>query len=202
MTTPAEVSALAQQYEFVDLRFPDLPGKMHHFTIPSEYLKEETFEEGLGFDGSSIRGFQSIEESDMLLIPDPTTAYADPFYVRPTLVLNCFIKDPISGDWYYKDPRRVARNAEEYLISHRSRRHLLLGSRGGILHLRHRPVLPGRSSQQHVLLRGGLGRGRLELDAGGRRWQPRSTRCATRKGISLSPPTTPNRTCAQRWWPR
>ena len=117
MTTPAEVSALAQQYEFVDLRFPDLPGKMHHFTIPSEYLKEETFEEGLGFDGSSIRGFQSIEESDMLLIPDPTTAYADPFYVRPTLVLNCFIKDPISGDWYYKDPRRVARNAEEYLIS-------------------------------------------------------------------------------------
>ena len=117
MTTPAEVSALAQQYEFVDFRFPDLPGKMHHFTMPSEHLTEEAFEEGFGFDGSSIRGFQSIEESDMLLIPDPTTAYADPFYARPTLAIHCFIKDPISGDWYHKDPRRVARNAEEYLLS-------------------------------------------------------------------------------------
>nr|MDE0500679.1 type I glutamate--ammonia ligase [bacterium] len=117
MTTPAEVSALAQQYEFVDFRFPDLPGKMHHFTMPSEHLTEDAFEEGFGFDGSSIRGFQSIEESDMLLIPDPTTAYADPFYARSTLAIHCFIKDPISGDWYHKDPRRVARNAEEYLLS-------------------------------------------------------------------------------------
>jgi len=117
MTTPAEVSALAQQYEFVDFRFPDLPGKMHHFTMPSEHLTEDAFEEGFGFDGSSIRGFQSIEESDMLLIPDPTTAYADPFYARPTLAIHCFIKDPISGDWYHKDPRRVAKNAEEYLLS-------------------------------------------------------------------------------------
>lgn len=117
MTTPAEVSALAQEYEFVDLRFPDLPGKMHHFTMPSSYLTEDAFEEGFGFDGSSIRGFQSIEESDMLLIPDPATAYQDPFFERSTLVMNCFIKDPISGDWYHKDPRRVARNAEEYLLS-------------------------------------------------------------------------------------
>jgi len=117
MTTPAEVSALAQQYEFVDFRFPDLPGKMHHFTMPSEHLTEDAFEEGFGFDGSSIRGFQSIEESDMLLIPDPTSAYADPFYARPTLAIHCFIKDPISGDWYHKDPRRVAKNAEEYLLS-------------------------------------------------------------------------------------
>ena len=117
MTTPAEVSALAQEYEFVDLRFPDLPGKMHHFTMPSSYLTEDAFEEGFGFDGSSIRGFQTIEESDMLLIPDPATAYQDPFFERRTLVLNCFIKDPISGDWYHKDPRRVARNAEEYLLS-------------------------------------------------------------------------------------
>ena len=117
MTTPAEVSALAQEYEFVDLRFPDLPGKMHHFTMPSSYLTEDAFEEGFGFDGSSIRGFQSIEESDMLLIPDPATAYQDPFFERSTLVMNCFIKDPISGEWYHKDPRRVARNAEEYLLS-------------------------------------------------------------------------------------
>jgi len=117
MTTPAEVSALAQQYEFVDFRFPDLPGKMHHFTMPSEHLTEDAFEEGFGFDGSSIRGFQSIEESDMLLIPDPNTAYADPFYARSTLSIHCFIKDPISGEWYHKDPRRVARNAEEYLLS-------------------------------------------------------------------------------------
>ncbi len=117
MTTPAEVSVLAQQYEFVDFRFPDLPGKMHHFTMPSEHLTEDAFEEGFGFDGSSIRGFQSIEESDMLLIPDPNTAYADPFYARPTLAIHCFIKDPVSGEWYHKDPRRVARNAEEYLLS-------------------------------------------------------------------------------------
>ena len=117
MTTPAEVSALAQEYEFVDLRFPDLPGKMHHFTMPSSYLTEDSFEEGFGFDGSSIRGFQTIEESDMLLIPDPATAYPDPFFERSTLVMNCFIKDPITGDWYHKDPRRVARNAEEYLLA-------------------------------------------------------------------------------------
>ncbi len=117
MATPAEVSALAQEYEFVDLRFPDLPGKMHHFTMPSSYLTEESFDEGFGFDGSSIRGFQTIDESDMLLIPDPDTAYEDPFFERSTLVLNCFIKDPLSGEWYHKDPRRVARNAEEYLLS-------------------------------------------------------------------------------------
>ena len=75
------------------------------------------FEEGLGFDGSSIRGFQEIQESDMILIPDPDTAVIDPFRTRKTLAINCFVHDPVTGESYSRDPRYVARKAEEYLQS-------------------------------------------------------------------------------------
>src|SRR5437867_6928767 len=115
--TPKDALKLARDKaaRIVDLRFIDLPGLWQHFSIPMSELTEEVFEDGLGFDGSSIRGFQSIHESDMLLVPDPATAVMDPFTADPTLVLICDVKDPITGKSYSRDPRNVARKAEAYL---------------------------------------------------------------------------------------
>jgi glutamine synthetase len=101
--------------EMVDVRFCDLPGVMQHFTVPAGSFTEDVFTDGLGFDGSSIRGFQEIHESDMLLLPDPTTARIDPFRQRKTLILNFFIHDPLTGEAYSRDPRNVAKKAEAYL---------------------------------------------------------------------------------------
>jgi glutamine synthetase len=103
--------------DFVDLRFCDLPGIMQHVTIPADVLSESTFEEGHGFDGSSIRGFQEIQESDMILIPDPVTAYIDPFMQHKTLVIHCFVADPVTGESYSRDPRYIASKAEAYMAS-------------------------------------------------------------------------------------
>ncbi|MPZ72105.1 MAG: type I glutamate--ammonia ligase [Nitriliruptorales bacterium] len=101
--------------QFVDLRFCDLPGLMQHFTVPVRELAEDVFTDGLGFDGSSIRGFQEIQESDMILVPDPDTATVDAFRQHPTLILNCFVRDPITGESYSRDPRYIAQKAEQYL---------------------------------------------------------------------------------------
>jgi glutamine synthetase len=103
--------------EFVDVRFCDLPGVMQHFTVPVSSFGPEVFEDGLMFDGSSIRGFQAIHESDMALFPDPTTAYLDRFRTDKTLVVNFFIHDPLTGEAYSRDPRNIARKAQEYLKS-------------------------------------------------------------------------------------
>ncbi len=113
----AEVVKLREEVDMVDLRFTDLFGQWHHFSTPSRELSEDMFEEGLGFDGSSIRGFQSINESDMILIPDPNSAFIDPVMETATLVLICEIYDPITRQPYTKDPRYVAKKAEEYLKS-------------------------------------------------------------------------------------
>src|SRR5215213_11585417 len=115
--TPAEVLAMVESegVEFVDLRFCDLPGIMQHVTIPAGVLNEGTFEDGHGFDGSSIRGFQQIQESDMILLPDATTAYIDPFRARQTLVLHTYVADPLTLENYTRDPRYVAKKAEDYL---------------------------------------------------------------------------------------
>ena len=112
-----EVLALAKDSgaEIVDVRFCDLPGIMQHFSLPIHELTEDTFEEGYGFDGSSIRGFQEIQESDMLLIPDPNTAVLDPFREHTTLNINCFVQDPVTGEPYTRDPRYIAKKAEEYV---------------------------------------------------------------------------------------
>jgi glutamine synthetase len=117
--TPADVLKMVKdgKYEFIDLRFCDLPGQVQHFTVPVHQLTEDSFEEGFGFDGSSIRGFQAIQESDMLLIPDPTTAVDDQFRDRKTLLLYCFVHDPLTGEPYDRDPRYVAKKAEAYLKS-------------------------------------------------------------------------------------
>ena len=101
--------------EMVDVRFCDLPGVMQHFTIPASTFGEDTFSEGLGFDGSSIRGFQAINESDMLLLPDANSAFLDPFRRHKTLNVNFFIHDPITLEAYSRDPRNVAKKAEAYL---------------------------------------------------------------------------------------
>jgi glutamine synthetase len=103
--------------EFVDVRFCDLPGIMQHFTVPVSSFGREVFEDGLMFDGSSIRGFQAIHESDMALFPDPTTAYMDPFRDDKTLCVNFFIHDPLTGEPYSRDPRNIARKAQAYLKS-------------------------------------------------------------------------------------
>src|SRR3954467_9610232 len=112
-----EVIAMARDKGIliVDLKFVDLPGLWQHFSIPVKSLPEDLFVEGIGFDGSSIRGFQQIHESDMLLLPDPTTAFMDPFRQHPTLIMNFFIHDPLTGEAYSRDPRNIARKAEDYL---------------------------------------------------------------------------------------
>src|ERR1043166_2780805 len=106
-----------KEIEVIDFRFCDLPGLMQHFSVPAHERVEEAFEDGYGFDGSSMRGFQEIQESDMLLIPDPNTAVVDPFRQHKTLNINCFVRDPVTGESYSRDPRYVAKKAEDYLVS-------------------------------------------------------------------------------------
>jgi len=115
--TPDDMRQLAKEAKakIVDLKFTDLPGVWQHFSIPIEDLNDELFEEGIGFDGSSIRGFQSIHESDMLLIADPETACLDPVLDVPTLNLICNVLDPVTRQRYSRDPRYVAQKAENYL---------------------------------------------------------------------------------------
>ncbi|MBE0502321.1 MAG: glutamine synthetase beta-grasp domain-containing protein, partial [Desulfuromonadales bacterium] len=101
----------------VDVKSVDLPGIWQHFTVPLAEFDEGTFTEGLGFDGSSIRGFKAINESDMILLPDPETAVIDPFSKVTTMSLICNIVDPMTGERYNRDPRGIAQKAEEYLKS-------------------------------------------------------------------------------------
>jgi glutamine synthetase len=115
--TVKEVLEMGKNVKMVDIRFVDLPGTWQHFTIPVRRLDEELFEEGLPFDGSSIRGFQEIHESDMLLLPVADTAFIDPVSEIPTLVLTCNVHDPITLQPYERDPRYVATKAEAYLKS-------------------------------------------------------------------------------------
>ncbi|CBL57095.1 Glutamine synthetase [Propionibacterium freudenreichii] len=103
--------------EFIDVRFCDLIGIMQHFTIPASQLEHEAFEEGLAFDGSSVAGFQKINESDMALVPDPTSAWLDPFREHKTLIVNFFVHDPITHEPYSRDPRNIARKAMNFLAS-------------------------------------------------------------------------------------
>src|ERR671926_846983 len=113
-----DVLALAQEHgvRMVDFKFTDLPGTWQHLGLSVHSLSEEDFTEGLGFDGSSIRGFQEIAESDMVLLPDPSTALVDPFHEQKTMSIVCNVIDPITRDLYSRDPRHVAHKAERYLV--------------------------------------------------------------------------------------
>jgi glutamine synthetase len=117
--TPKEIIDLikAKNIEILDLKFQDFPGTWQHFSIPVSQVVPEIFDEGLGFDGSSIRGWQAIHASDMMVVPDPVTAVIDPFTECPTLSLICNIVDPITREQYSRDPRYVAAKAENYLKS-------------------------------------------------------------------------------------
>ena len=115
--SPDDVIRMAEQAgaQVVDVRFTDLPGTWQHFSLPVKELRSGMFTDGLGFDGSSIRGFQAINESDMLLLPDPASAFMDPCLEVPTLALVCDIADPVTGERYTRDPRFVAHKAEQHL---------------------------------------------------------------------------------------
>jgi glutamine synthetase len=117
--TPKDVLDMAKENgaKVVDLRFMDFPGLWQHFTVPISELEESSFEDGFGFDGSSIRGWQPIHASDMLVVPDAATAKMDPFYEAPTLVLICNIVDPVTREPYTRDPRNIAQKADAYLKS-------------------------------------------------------------------------------------
>jgi glutamine synthetase len=117
--SPQEVLHLCrdQGLQMVDLRFIDLLGAWHHFTVPVHQLTEQALEDGFGFDGSSIRGWQAVNNSDMLVLPDTSTAQIDPFMAAPTLVLLGDIRDPITRQDYSRDPRTLAKRAEAYLRS-------------------------------------------------------------------------------------
>ncbi|MEX1138842.1 MAG: type I glutamate--ammonia ligase [Bacteroidota bacterium] len=106
-----------REVKVVDLKFCDMIGQWQHFSVTTTEFSAETFEDGIGFDGSSIRGFQRIHESDMLLFPDPETAFVDPFNAVPTLSLTCDIADPLTRESYARDPRHIARKGEAYLKS-------------------------------------------------------------------------------------
>ena len=117
--TPKEIIDLikAKNIEILDLKFQDFPGTWQHFSIPISQVVPEIFDEGLGFDGSSIRGWKAIHASDMLVVPDPVTAVIDPFTECPTLSLICNIVDPVTREQYSRDPRYIATKAENYLTS-------------------------------------------------------------------------------------
>ena len=118
-----------QQAQMVDFKFVDLPGTWQHFTMPIADLEPDVFEDGLGFDGSSIRGWQEIDESDMLVVPDPTTAVMDPFMAAPTLSLICSVEDPITRQPYLRDPPRRRPARPSLLAAHPTGRHGVFSAR-------------------------------------------------------------------------
>ena len=117
--TPKEVLALCRKKDVkaIDLRFTDLFGKWHHITLPYDQLSEETFDDGIGFDGSSIPGWKTIDQSDLLAVPQPETASIDSFAKLPTLALICNIQDPVTREDYERDPRNIAQKAHNYLLA-------------------------------------------------------------------------------------
>src|SRR5437763_16955530 len=119
MSTPKQVIEMAKKSgaKMVDVKFVDTFGTWQHFTIPIAELSEDSFSDGLGFDGSSIRGWKSIEASDMLAMPDPASAFTDPFCQVPTLSLTCTIAETGTREAYNRDPRGIAGHAEKYLTS-------------------------------------------------------------------------------------
>ncbi len=119
MTTPQEVLKMIQdqKIQMIDLKFIDMPGIWQHLTMFQDQIDESSFTEGVPFDGSSIRGWKAINESDMSMVLDPNTAWIDPFMQEPTLSIVCSIKEPRTGEWYDRDPRVIAQKAIDYLVA-------------------------------------------------------------------------------------
>src|SRR5262249_62290565 len=114
LKTPEEVLRTIKddRVAMIDLRFTDVPGLWQHFSVPPSALDSDSFEDGVGFDGPSIRGFQELQESDMLVIPDPASAFRDPFTQAPTSRLICNIRDPVTGQPYRSHQRHIPQQAE------------------------------------------------------------------------------------------
>jgi glutamine synthetase len=119
MTTPQEVLKMIQdqKIQMIDLKFIDTPGTWQHLTVYHNQIDESSFSDGVAFDGSSIRGWKGIEESDMMMVLDANTAWIDPFMKEPTLSIVCSIKEPRTGEWYSRCPRVIAQKAIDYLVS-------------------------------------------------------------------------------------
>lgn len=117
--TPQEVLKMIQDnnIKIIDLKFIDMPGIWQHCSFYYDQIDESSFVDGVAFDGSSIRGWKAINESDMSMVPDPKTAWIDPFYAEPTLSMICSIKEPRTGEWYSRDPRSIANKALDFLNS-------------------------------------------------------------------------------------
>ena len=171
----ADVLAMAEKLgvRMVDFKFTDVPGTWQHMTLSMSSLDEDAFSDGLGFDGSSIRGFQQISESDMLLMPDAATTVLDPFYDERTLSIICNVIDPITRETYSRDPRLRGAEGRAAPDRDRDRRHGLLRPRGRVLRLRPRRLRP---AAPQGLLRGRYGGGLLESRLGLRRRAARTQR--------------------------
>ena len=179
--------------EFVDFRFCDLPGLMQHFSVPATQLTEDVFEDGYGFDGSSIRGFQEIQESDMILLPDPNTAVPRPVPAHKTLNINCFVRDPVTGEPYSRDPRYVAKKAEDYLASTGIADTAYFGPEAEFFifdDVRYSYTSTRRCTRST--------RSRASGTPAGTRARTSASSPATRRATSPSRPWTTTRTCARR----
>ena len=131
-----------RKIRFVDFRFTDLLGGWRHISYAIEAFDEDMFVHGIGFDGSSVRGFQGIEDSDMLLRPDPDSGFIDPFYEDPTMVFICNVKDPVDLSLYSRDPRNIVEKATRFPGDFLDRGYVFRGPGSGVLHLRRRALRP------------------------------------------------------------
>ena len=199
--TANEVLQLAQENgaRQVDVRFADIPGLQHHISYPIGELTESAFTDGFGIDGSSIRGWAAINESDMLLIPDPSTAFMDPFMETPTLVMIGDVRDPLTRQNYERDPRWIARKAELYLQQRQVGRGrygvYLFGAEGGVFYFpRQRSLRSERPTQAFI--------SSTPRKAAGIRAARRTTSVtgrATKRAISPFLPPIITRICAPKW---
>ena len=195
--TPKEFLEFAKKHkaEMVDLKFVDMLGTWQHCTFPIDLWDAGTFKDGLGFDGSSIRGWMGIHESDMLAVPDADTVCLDPFFAEPTVSVIANIVDPLTRKDFSRDPRHVARKAEAYLQEVRHGRHLLHRARARVLHLRRGPL---RAEPASRLLPDRLGRRRLEHGAASKS-RTSATNRASRAATFRSARPTRSTICAARW---
>ena len=195
--TPKQVVEYAKENGalMVDFKFMDFVGIWQHFSVPMSEFGEDTFEEGQGFDGSSIRGWQPIHASDMIIIPDPKTAKMDPFTAVPTLSLICNIFDPITKEDYSRDPRNIARKAEAYLKSTGLGDTAYFGPEAEFFIFD--DVRYDSSANQSFYVSGFC---RKAPGTPAVKSSPTSaTSRATRKATSPSPRPTPRTTCATKW---
>ncbi len=200
MSTAKDAIKLAKEQKAVavDFKFLDFLGIWQHFTTPTSELEEHVFEEGLGFDGSSIRGWQPINASDMLVVPDATTAVMDPFMPHPTLSLICNIVDPITKEEYSRDPREHRPQGRGVPQVDRHRRHRLLRAGARVLHPRRRPL---RSERALRLLLRRLDRGPVEHREG-RAPEPRLQAAVQGRLLPGRSDRLASRTSAPRWCSR